>query len=226
MVWTIAVIAFVEPSGGSYRWRENTAIAPIAAAALRCGPRKRMSEIARPSRFARARELLSGGAVDTIMQQDTLAQTVASYARPDIHVGPEEAESPTIEYAPGIFVRYVSFDVRNNIFTHVTSAPNGGLIGRHRHRGSVDALTLEGSWRYREYDWVARPGSFIHESPGAIHTLEAHPGMKTLFIIQSALEFFDDNDRLAVTIDVFWAIDHYLAYCREHGLPINEKLFV
>ena len=49
--------------------------------------------------------------------------------------------------------------------------PNGGIIGRHRHRGTVVAMTLKGSWGYLEYDWVARPGSYILESPGVIHTL-------------------------------------------------------
>jgi hypothetical protein len=26
--------------------------------------------------------------------------------------------------------------------------------------------------------------------------------------------------------DVFWFIKHYVSYCREHGIPINKKLWV
>jgi hypothetical protein len=92
--------------------------------------------------------------------------------------------------------------------------PKGGIIGRHRHRGSVIAMTLEGSWRYLEYDWVARPGSYILESPGVIHTLSAGPGMKTFFAINGTLEFFDEADRLTQVQDVFWAINCYLHHCR------------
>ena len=73
---------------------------------------------------------------------------------------------------------------------------------------------------------MARPGSFIHESPGVIHTLEAQPGMKTYFGIQGALEFFDDADQLTLVLDVFWMINHYTGYCRAHGLKINPSLFV
>ena len=90
------------------------------------------------------------------------------------------------------------------------------------------AVTLEGSWRYLEYDWVARPGSYVHESPGVIHTLVSDDphGMKTMFWLNGSLEFYDDNDNLLQTLDVFWFINHYVSYCREHGIKLNPKLWV
>ncbi len=154
-----------------------------------------------------------------------VAAATLKYARPDIHIGADEQSSPTIEVFPGILVRFLSFDVRNNSFSNITMVPNGGVIGRHRHRGSVIAITLEGSWRYLEYDWVAGPGSYIHESPGVIHTLSAAPGMKTFFAINGTLEFFDEGGQLTQVQDVFWAINCYLTYCKEHALPTNDALF-
>ncbi len=154
-----------------------------------------------------------------------VAATTRTYARPDIHIGADEASSPRIEVFPGIFVRFLNFDVRNNSFSNITMVPNGGIIGRHRHRGSVVAMTLEGNWRYLEYDWVARPGSYILESPGVIHTLSAGPGMKTFFAINGTLEFFDEADRLTQVQDVFWAINCYLGHCRSRSLPVNDSLF-
>jgi 2,4'-dihydroxyacetophenone dioxygenase len=151
--------------------------------------------------------------------------TTLEFARPDVHIGPDESASPTIEVFPGIFALFLSFDVRNNSFSNVTMVPNGGIIGRHRHRGSVVGITLEGSWRYLEYDWVARPGSYIHESPGVIHTLEAGPGMKTFFAINGALEYFDADGNLTLLQDVFWAINLYLTYCKERSIPKNDALF-
>jgi hypothetical protein len=87
---------------------------------------------------------------------------------------------------------------------------------------------LEGSWRYLEYDWVATPGGWVHESPGVIHTLVCDDpnGMKTVFWLNGSLEFYDDDDSLTQTFDVFWYIDHYLSFCKEHGLPVNNALFV
>lgn len=51
-------------------------------------------------------------------------------------------------------------------------------------------------------------------------------GMKTVFWLNGSLEFYDDDDNLTETFDVFWYIDHYLSYCKEHGLPVNDALFV
>jgi 2,4'-dihydroxyacetophenone dioxygenase len=75
-------------------------------------------------------------------------------------------------------------------------------------------------------DWVARPGSYVQESPGTIHTLFSDDGMKTMFLLNGSIEFYDDNDILLETLDVFWFIDHYLSHCRKHGLKVNQKLFV
>ena len=65
-------------------------------------------------------------------------------------------------------------------------------------------------------------------STGAIHTLVSDDpnGMKTIFWLNGAIEFFDDNDNLLETLDVFWFINHYVSYCRENGLPINKKPWV
>ena len=87
---------------------------------------------------------------------------------------------------------------------------------------------LEGSWYYKEHDWVARPGSYLYENPGAVHTLmvDDPKGMKTLFCLNGALEFLDDKGRVADTLDVFWFVDHYVSHCRKHGLKINEQLWI
>ena len=160
--------------------------------------------------------------------ETSLDAVVREYGRPDCHIGGGEDESPYVPFIENVFIRHVSFDVRSNSYANILWVRKGGVLGRHRHRGPVWACTLEGSWRYLEYDWVARPGSYVHESPGVIHTLVSDDpnGMKTFFWLNGSLEFYDDNDKLLQTLDVFWFIDHYLSYCREHGLKINQKMFV
>jgi hypothetical protein len=50
--------------------------------------------------------------------------------------------------------------------------------------------------------------------------------MKTVFWLSGSLEFFDENDALLETLDVFWFVDHYLSYCGQHGIAVNKRLFV
>jgi 2,4'-dihydroxyacetophenone dioxygenase len=163
--------------------------------------------------------------VDT---KSSLASVIQEYGRPDIHIGAGEDESPYVPFKENVFIRHLAFDVRTNSFANILWVKKGGMLGRHRHRGPISACTLEGSWRYLEYDWVARPGSYVRENPGVIHTLVSDDpnGMKTIFFLNGSLEFYDDNDVLLDTLDVFWFIDHYLSHCRAHGLKINEKLWI
>jgi 2,4'-dihydroxyacetophenone dioxygenase len=160
--------------------------------------------------------------------KSSLASVIQEYGRPDIHIGAGEDESPYVPFKENVFIRHLAFDVRTNSFANILWVKKGGMLGRHRHRGPISACTLEGSWRYLEYDWVARPGSYVRENPGVIHTLVSDDpnGMKTVFFLNGSLEFYDDKDVLLDTLDVFWFIDHYLSHCRVHGLKINEKLWI
>jgi 2,4'-dihydroxyacetophenone dioxygenase len=155
----------------------------------------------------------------------SLDATVRDYSVPDIHIGAGEEESPWVPFRDNVFIRHLAFDVRNNFYVNILWVKQGGMLGRHRHRGKVFACTMEGSWRYLEYDWIAKPGSYVQESPGAIHTLYSDNGMKTMFWLNSSIEFFDEHDHLLETLDVFWFIDHYVSHCRKHGIEINQKLF-
>jgi len=161
-----------------------------------------------------------------VITNSSVDAVVREYAFPDIHIGGAEEESPWVPFKENVFIRHLVFDVRNNFYANVLWVKRGGMLGRHRHRGRVFGYTLEGSWRYLEYDWVARVGSYVQESPGATHTLVSDEGMKTVFWLNSSLEFYDDEDKLLETLDVFWFMDHYLSFCREHGIQINKKMFV
>ena len=168
----------------------------------------------------------SGGPMPDLETKSSIDAVIQKFAFPDIHIGAGEDESPWVPFRPNVFIRHLSFDVRTNMYANVLWVKSGGMLGRHRHRGRVFGYTLEGSWRYLEYDWVARAGSYVQESPGAIHTLVSDQGMKTVFWLNGSLEFFDEHDGLLETLDVFWFINHYLSYCRENGIKINQKLFV
>jgi quercetin dioxygenase-like cupin family protein len=161
-------------------------------------------------------------------ENSSRAAMIREFGRPPVHIGANENESPWVPWQPGVHIRHLSFDVRSNSFTNILWVAQGGMLGRHRHRGPVFGYVLEGSWRYLEHDWIARPGDYIGEPPGAVHTLVSDDpnGMKTLFWLNGSLEFLADDGQVAETFDVFWFIDHYVSYCRGRNLKINEQLWI
>lgn len=143
-------------------------------------------------------------------------------------VGTSEADSPWVPFGPDAAIRHLAFDVRQNIFCNILWVKKPGVIGTHKHRGRLVMMCLEGSLRYLEHQWVAHPGDFFLEVPGERHTLVTeNPGGAKLFgWMQGAIEFYDENAQFVETADVWWFIDHYESYCREHGLEINKQLYI
>lgn len=164
-----------------------------------------------------------GGIVEI---NDPLAEITRRYSLPGAFVG--AADTPWVPRGGNAFVRHLAFDVRNNFYATILWVKGPGRIGTHRHRGSVLAFGIEGSFRYLEYDWVCRPGDFLVEMPGHAHTLvtDEPEGMKALFLMQGANDFFDEDGQLIETTDVFWFIDHYTRYCKDNGIPINKALWL
>jgi 2,4'-dihydroxyacetophenone dioxygenase len=143
-------------------------------------------------------------------------------------VGPSEEESPWVPFGDRAAIRHLAFDVRRNTFSNILWIKSKGVIGTHKHRGTVVMLCLEGSARYLEYDWVATPGSLIYETPGITHTLVSDDpnGTKLFGWLEGPIDFFDESGKFVETLDVWWYINHYETYCREHGIAINEQLYL
>src|SRR5262249_55964591 len=141
--------------------------------------------------------------------------------------GPKEKQPPGAPRAPPPPPPLLLFDPRHNIFGNILWMKSAGVIGTHKHRGTVVMICLEGSARYLEYDWVAGPGDFIYETPGLIHTLVSDnpTGVKLFGWLQGPLEFYDEHGSFVETTDVWWFINHYETYCLEHGIPINQQLY-
>ena len=147
---------------------------------------------------------------------------------PGTFVGSSMQESPWVPFGDKAAIRHLAFDTRHNTFGNILWIKKAGVVGTHKHRGTVVMVCLEGSARYLEYDWVAHPGDFIYETPGLVHTLVTdHPeGVKLFGWLQGPIEFYDENGGFIETLDVWWFINHYETYCREHGIPINNKLYI
>ena len=117
--------------------------------------------------------------------------------------------------------RPLQFNISNGSWVTLLKAEGEGTRGRHHHSASVSAWTIEGAWGYREYDWVARAGSFVFEPPGHIHTLYVHPSegrMLVLFHVYGPLVYLDENNNAVGYTDVFTELEIYKQHCLEQGL--------
>jgi hypothetical protein len=137
----------------------------------------------------------------TLAAQGTpLEEVIQNYQLTDMHLSASEEVSPWVfvEGSEGLWARYLLFDLRIGQWHAMVRSDGPASLGRHKHRSPVTGLTIKGSWGYREYDWVARPGDLVQEYPGTIHNLytDDPDGMLTYFVINGAIEYYDDADNI------------------------------
>lgn len=75
------------------------------------------------------------------------------------------------------------------------------------------------------YDWVARPGDWVCENPGVIHTLSVEDNTDIVFTITGSIEFLNDDDSLKFALDVFSFAKLYYDYCEKKGIKPNDALW-
>ena len=92
-----------------------------------------------------------------------------------------------------------------------------GFLSRHRHPGPVHGYVIKGSWKYLEHDWIAKPGSYVFEPPGEIHTLVTVPTTSS-----SSTNESDDGEDFDEMITLFH-VTGSLLYCDEHGTIVGAE---
>src|SRR5262249_31683019 len=148
-------------------------------------------------------------------------QTVLEQGLPDRAI-PSDA-IPWVPQAERVWFKPLRFDLTSGRWVNLLKVAGGGRLSRHRHSGgAVLGYCLEGSWRYLEREWVARPGTFIYEPPGDVHTLSSDEGMVTLFVLEGTVQYLDDEDRVIYQDDLFTKLERYLGYCRAQGIEPVE----
>ncbi len=134
---------------------------------------------------------------------------------------------PWVPQGERVWFKPLRFDLANGRWVNLLKVTGGGRVNRHRHAGGqVLGYCIQGSWRYLEREWVARPGTFVYEPPGDIHTLVVDPAqdMITLFLLEGVIQYLDDADNVIAQDDVFSKLERYLAYCRREGVtPLDLR---
>ena len=82
-----------------------------------------------------------------------------------------------VPYADGVWLQPCCFDVTAGGFSVLLKGVPGAMLGTHYHVGTVHGYTLRGHWRYLEHDWIAKPGTYIHEpkTPSGISCEKGNP---------------------------------------------------
>jgi 2,4'-dihydroxyacetophenone dioxygenase len=161
----------------------------------------------------------------SVLSEDDLREMklVKRYGAPDVYINGDEAGwHPWVN---GLMIKPYRYETMNGLWVFTLWAPKAATLGKHRHRGIVTAVTLEGDWGYFEYDWVARPGDYVVENPGTIHTLRMGEGAKVTYSVTGSIEFFNDDDSLRNTMDVFSLIDLYVKHCEKTAQAVDKRLF-
>ena len=136
---------------------------------------------------------------------------------------------PWVPQGEGVWFKPLRFDLTTGRWINLLKIEGSGKVNRHRHTGGqVLGYCVEGSWRYLERDWVAKPGTLVYEPPGDIHTLyvdEDQEGMLTLFILEGTVQYLDDDDNLIYQDDVFSKLERYHKFCEEQGIEPQDLCF-
>ena len=101
----------------------------------------------------------------------------------------------------------------------------GYEVQTHRHTGPVFGYTTSGAWRYKEYDYVNRAGSFLYEPAWSVHTLQCiEDDTRVWFQMYGANLNLDANGKVESVADGFITLEFYLSACKAQGLPRPDVL--
>jgi hypothetical protein len=153
-------------------------------------------------------------------------ETILAWGRPDRAIDPDTL--PWVPQGDRVWFKPLRFDLANGRWVNLLRITGGGKVNRHRHSGGqVLGFCLQGSWHYIEREWVARPGTFVYEPPGDIHTLVVDDAeeMQTLFLLEGVVQYLDDDDNVIYQDDVFTKLERYLAFCKSQGIEPQDLCY-
>lgn len=162
----------------------------------------------------------------TTVTSTALERMIEELGLPDQAIQADEL--PWVPQGENVWFKPLRFDLANGRWVNLLKVTKQGKVNRHRHSGGqVLGFILSGSWHYLERDWVGRPGTFIYEPPGDIHTLvvDGAEEMQTLFILEGVIQYLDDDDNVISQDDVFTKMERYLSFCEREGITARDLRF-
>ncbi len=134
-----------------------------------------------------------------------------------IHIGRDEL--PFVEIGGGNKLRLLQVKRSEGLWIVENIFQAGYEVQTHRHTGPVWGYTVSGAWKYKEYDYVNRAGSFLYEPAGSIHTLQSiEDNTRVWFHMYGANLNLDANGKVDSVSDGIVTLEFYRAACEAQGL--------
>jgi quercetin dioxygenase-like cupin family protein len=135
-----------------------------------------------------------------------------------LHVGADEL--PFVDIGGGSLLKVIQVKEREGLWIVENIFQAGYEVQRHKHTGPVWGYTTSGAWKYKEYDYVNRAGSFLYEPAGSVHTLQCiEDDTRVWFHMYGVNLNLDADGNVEWVADGAGALAFYLAACEEQGLP-------
>ncbi|HEU5033926.1 MAG TPA: 2,4'-dihydroxyacetophenone dioxygenase family protein [Mycobacteriales bacterium] len=134
-----------------------------------------------------------------------------------VHVGADDL--PFVDIGGGNLLKVIRVDEGEGLWIVENVFQAGFAVQTHRHTGPVFGYTTAGAWKYQEYDYVNRPGSFLYEPAGSVHTLQVlEDDTRVWFHMYGAnLNLAADGSVESIT-DGASTLAAYFALCAAQGL--------
>jgi 2,4'-dihydroxyacetophenone dioxygenase len=138
-----------------------------------------------------------------------------------VHLGDDEL--PWVDAGEGTKLKVLLVREKEGLWIIRNRFEPGVRVQTHRHTGPVYGYTIAGAWKYAEYPYVNRAGSFLYEPAGSVHTLTV-PDTNTettdvWFQMYGCNLNLDADGKVESVIDGRLVLDFYVAMCQAQGLP-------
>ena len=134
-----------------------------------------------------------------------------------VHLGNDEL--PFVDIGEGNKLKVIQVKEGEGLWIVENIFQNGYAVQRHRHTGPVWGYTTRGAWKYAEYDYVNRAGSFLYEPAGSVHTLQCiEDDTQVWFHMYGVNLNLDADDNVESVADGATALAAYFAMCEAQGL--------
>jgi quercetin dioxygenase-like cupin family protein len=151
--------------------------------------------------------------------------TITSEPTEAVHRG--ASDLPWAEIGGGNKLRLLQVNEREGLWIIENIFMKGFAVQTHKHTGPVWGYTVSGAWKYKEYDYVNRAGSFLWEPAGSIHTLECvEDNTQVWFHMYGSNLNLDANGNVESVTDGASALRGYLAMCEAQGFGTPPVIIV
>lgn len=151
------------------------------------------------------------------------AVSTATKAPTAVHIGKDDL--PFVEIGGGNKLKVIQVDEPNGLWIVENIFQAGFSVQTHRHTGPVYGYTTSGAWKYKEYEYVNRAGSFLYEPAGSVHTLTCiEDNTQVWFQMYGVNLNLDDAGNIDSVSDGAGALASYLALCEAQGFGRPDVL--